>query len=30
MGDKIIYTDDIHVIGELYDSNNQPGETGKT
>ena len=30
MADKIIYTDDIHVIGELYDSNNQPGETGKT
>ena len=30
MGDKIIYTDDIHVIGELYDSNNQPGDTGKT
>jgi len=30
MGDKIIYTDDIHVVGELYDSNNQPGETGKT
>lgn len=30
MGTKIIYTDDIHVVGELYDSNNQPGETGKT
>ena len=30
MGTKILYTDDIHVVGELYDSNNQPGETGKT
>ena len=30
MGTKIIYTDDIHVVGELYDSNNQPGDTGKT
>ena len=30
MGTKIIYTDDLHVVGELYDSNNQPGETGKT
>ena len=30
MGTKIIYTDDIHVVGELYDSNNQPGGVGKT
>ena len=29
MGTKIIYTDDIHVVGEMYDSDGDPGETGK-
>jgi hypothetical protein len=30
MGTQIIYTDDIHVVGELFDSEGNPGAAGKT
>jgi len=29
MATKIIYTDDLHVVGELFDSNGSPGQEGK-
>ena len=30
MGTKIIYTDDIHIVGELFDSDGEPGSPGKS
>ena len=30
MGTKIIYTDDIHIVGELFDSAGEAGTTGKS
>ena len=29
MGTKIMYTDDIHVSGEMFDSDGSPGQSGK-
>ena len=29
MGTKIMYTDDIHVTGEMFDSDGSPGQSGK-
>ena len=29
MKSKIMYTDDLHLIGELYDSEGSPGQAGK-
>ena len=29
MGTKIMYTDDIHVSGEMFDSDGSPGQSEK-